>query len=245
MGRARKRHVQQELFPSHGGKRKGAGRPPKGERSSEPHKKRAVVKKSEPVHVTVRVVDELAALRQRESYRAIRRAMLTVFDRDVFHIVAVSIQGSHVHLLVEAQDRMALARGMQALQISAAKHLNRAFSKRRKERRRGRVFGDRYHAESITNRRQARHALAYVLNNWRRHGAHRVKELRGFAIDPFSSAIAFDGWREAVEVDWPLTYEPLPVWRPRTWLLTTGWRMYGLIGTSEVPGPRRKARAAA
>jgi REP element-mobilizing transposase RayT len=243
MGRARKRHVQQELFPKHGGKRKGAGRPPKGERSSEPHKRRAVLKKSEPVHVTVRVVDTLAALRQRDAYRAIRRAMLKVYDREVFHIVVASIQGSHIHFLVEAHDRMALARGMQSLHISAAKHINRALSKRRKQRRRGRVFSDRYHVEIIRSRRQARHVLSYVLNNWRRHGEHRVKELRGFAIDPFSSAVSFDGWREPIEVSWPPTYEPLPVWKPATWLLTTGWRMYGLISASEVPGPKPRGRA--
>ena len=128
--------------------------------------------------------------------------------------------------------------------MTAAKLINRAFSKRRRERRRGQVFGDRYHEEIIRNRRQARHALAYVLNNWRRHGEHRVKELRGFAIDPFSSALGFDGWREPVEVSWPPTYEPLPVWKPRTWLLSTGWRMYGLISTHEVPGPRPKVRRA-
>ena len=245
MGRPLERHRQGELFPKHGGKRKGAGRPPKGRRSSQPHKKRPALKKSEPVHVTVRVVDELATLRQLDAYKALRAAMWAVYDREEVHVVSVSIQASHVHLLVEARDRTALARGMQALQISAAKRINRAFSKRRTTRRRGRVFSDRYHAEIIKNRRQARHALAYVLNNWRRHGEHRVKELRGFSIDPFSSAISFDGWREAVEVDWPSTYEPLPVWKPQTWLMTTGWRMYGLISLSEVPGraPRRKAVA--
>jgi len=244
MGRPLKRHQQRELFPKHGGKRKGAGRPPKGPRASQSHKKRPALKKSEPVHVTIRVVDELTELRQRDAYKAIRAAMWTVYDREEFHIVNVSIQGSHVHLLVEALDRTALSRGMQSLQISAAKRINRAFSKRRKERRRGQVFGDRYHEEIIRNRRQARHALAYVLNNWRRHGEQRVKELRGFAIDPFSSAISFDGWREQVEVSWPSTYERLPVWKPRTWLLSTGWRMYGLISTHEVPGPRAKVRKA-
>ena len=254
MGRARKTHVQRELFArgdkpghdgkrTHGGKRKGAGRPvPKGKRPSERHKKRPALKKSEPVHVTIRVVDELANLRQRDGYKAIRTAMWKVFDREEFRIVHISIEGSHVHLIVEATDAKALSRGMKALQISAAKHINRLFSKRRKERRRGRVFSDRYHEEIITNRRQARHVLAYVLNNWRRHGEHRVKELRGFAIDPFSSAISFDGWREPLDVSWPPTYEPLPVWKPRTWLMTTGWRMYGLISVHEVPGPRPKVR---
>jgi hypothetical protein len=43
-----------------------------------------------------------------------------------------------VHLLVEAKDKAALARGMQGFQISAAKQLNRAISKRRPgPRRRG------------------------------------------------------------------------------------------------------------
>lgn len=244
MGRPLERHQQRELFPKHGGKRKGAGRPPKGPRSSQPHKRRPTLKKSEPVHVTIRVVAELADLRQREVYKAVRTAMWKVFDREEFRIVNVSIQGSHIHLLVEAADRMALARGMHAFEISAAKHINRAFSKDRKERRRGQVFVDRYHEEIIKSRRHARHVIAYVLNNWRRHGEHRVKELRGFAIDPFSSAINFDGWNAPIEVSWPSSYEPLPVWRPRTWLLTTGWRMYGLISPTEAPGPRRKpARA--
>ena len=113
MGRARKRHVQGELFPKHGGKRKGAGRPPKNKlRPSQPHKKRPAVKKSVPVHVTVRVVDELAELRQRDAYKAIRRAMTHVYARDEFHIVHVSIERSHVHFIIEASDRMALARGM-------------------------------------------------------------------------------------------------------------------------------------
>jgi len=243
MGRARKRHVQGELFPKHGGKRKGAGRPPKNKlRPSQPHKKRPAVKKSQPMHVTVRVVDELAELRQRDAYKAIRRAMTHVYARDEFHIVHASIERSHVHLIIEASDRMALARGMKAFEISAAKHINRAFSKGRSQRRRGKVFCDRYDSEPITNRRQARNTLAYVLNNWRKHGEHRVPELRGFQIDPFSSAINFDGWREAVTVDWPATYEPLPVWKPRTWLLTTGWRMYGLISVAETPGARAKRR---
>lgn len=166
MGPARKRHVQGELFPKHGGKRNGAGRPPKNKlRPSQPHKKRPAVKKSVPLHVTARVVDELAELRQRDAYKAIRRAMTHVYARDEFHIVHVSIERSHIHFIIEASDRMALARGMKALEISAAKLINRAFSKHRSRRRRGQVFCDRYDAEPITNRRQARNTLAYVLKN--------------------------------------------------------------------------------
>src|SRR5205814_9644640 len=86
-----------------------------------------------------------------------------------FRIVHLSIQRTHLHLLVEADDKAALASGMQGFQISAAKQLNAAISRGKPQRRRGTVFPDRYHAEIITSPRQARHSLAYVLANWRKH----------------------------------------------------------------------------
>ena len=242
MARVRKRRGQQELqFSRRGGKRPGAGRPKKGKRASEPHKRRLAVKPSEPVHVTLRTVDGLPRLRTRSAYKAVREAAITMLRHDSCRIVHLSIQRNHVHLLVEADDRMALARGMQAFQISAAKHINAALG-----RRRGQVFADRYHPERITNRKQARHALAYVLNNWRRHREDRAPFAENWVIDPFSSGWAFEGWKELE--DSPTlcklreTYQPMPVWRPKSWLLSTGWRMYGLIGAREVPGPRTGAR---
>jgi hypothetical protein len=41
---------------------------------------------------------------------------------------------------------------------------------------------------------------------------------------------------------WPPAYEPLPVHPPSSWLLTVGWRLYGLIDPREVPGARRRKR---
>ncbi len=228
MARARKRHVQQPLF-RHGGKRKGAGRPPKGRRSSERHQKRPPLRASEPVHVVLRVSREVGTLRRRQAYHAFRKALVATFTRDDFRVVHLSIQRDHVHLLGEASDRMALARGMQAFQISAAKHINATMN------RRGTVFPDRYHAEIIRSRRRARNALAYVLNNWRKHHEPLVRE---YAVDPFSTAIHFDGWRDLHETGFPASYEPLPVWKPKTWLLSDGWRLYGLVATTERPGKR-------
>jgi REP element-mobilizing transposase RayT len=229
-------------FSDRGGARPGAGRPKKGKRASERHKRRPVVKPSEPVHVTLRTVEGLPRLRTRKAYKAVREATISVLGRENCRIVHLSIQRNHVHLLVEADDRMALARGMQAFQISAAKHINAALG-----RRRGQVFADRYHPERITNRKQARHALAYVLNNWRRHREDRAPFAQGWLIDPFSSAWAFEGWKELEGSPflWKLreTYQPMPVWRPKSWLLREGWRMYGLIGVREVPGPRRVVRS--
>jgi putative transposase len=250
MARARKRHVQQQLrYPDkngqwRGGKRAGAGRPKAGLFASHPHKRRPRLKASEPVQVTIRAVKEVQRLRNFDAYHAVRKAMVATFSRENFRIVHVSIQGTHVHLIIEADNQIALARGMQAFQISAAKHLNAAITKRLglRKRRRGSVFTDRYHATIIRTPRHARHELAYVLNNWRRHGESQKRLSSGWRIDPFSSAPSFDGWRdvEAREATWPETYVPLPVWQPRTWLLRDGWRRYGLIRSTEVPGPRWK-----
>src|SRR3954467_2848697 len=175
--RGRPRHSEPEqlvLWKKRGGKRRGAGRPPKGTRAGSPHRERPFLHARYPVHVTLRVVGAVGNLRRRCVYQAIREATLTTARREDFRIVHLSIQRTHVHLLVEADDKRALAAGVQGFQISAAKHLNAAISKGQPgPRRRGTVFPDRYHATIITSPRQARHALAYCLNNWRRHHEDR------------------------------------------------------------------------
>ncbi|HEX6589068.1 MAG TPA: transposase, partial [Longimicrobiales bacterium] len=303
MARARKRHVQQVLFDrkgrptgpdgkprGRGGRREGAGRKPKGARAGAPHKKRPTLKRWQPVHVVLRVVEDVGSLRKRHMYKALREATISVARRELndlrdgaFRIVHLSIQRHHVHLLVEADHKLALSRGMQAFQISAAKHLNRAVSivrirraspdalraagasgaanglraysvtgaKRllrelRELRRRGTVFPDRFHQEIISTPKQARHALAYVLNNWRKHREDRWDFAAQWSVDPYSTGSHFDGWKEREDavVLWRLreTYQPMVVYLARTWLLREGWRKHGLIRVDEVPGARAVQR---
>jgi REP element-mobilizing transposase RayT len=251
MARARKRHVQQELFKGRGGKRPGAGRPPKGKRAGSPHKARPELNRRYPVHVVLRVVRELGSLRRRRMYKAFRAATIAVALRELnwkvdgaFRIVHVSIQRTHVHLIVEADHKLALARGMQSFQISAAKHLNAAVSVGRAERRRGTVFPDRYHQEILTTPTRCRRALAYVLNNWRKHGEDRTEVAQTWNVDPFSTGIVFTGWKEREGElflwKWRDTYEPLVVYLPKSWLLSEGWRRGGpLVGFREVPSSRQ------
>lgn len=157
---------QRELpFRLRGGKRRGAGRPRRGERSSERHQRREPLRATEPVHVTVRVVRDVGRLRTRKLYRAIQWATLAAARRARIRIIHLSIQHNHLHLLVEARDERALARGMQGFQISAAKHINAALIATDGTRRRGRVFADRYHAHILRTPREVRHALVYVMNN--------------------------------------------------------------------------------
>ena len=72
-------------------------------------------------------VGELGTLRRWRVYYAFRRALATSLAHVDFRVVHLSIQRTHVHLIAEAADHDALARGMQGLLISAARRINRAF----------------------------------------------------------------------------------------------------------------------
>lgn len=225
-----------------GGRRDGAGRPRKG-RGSAPHKRRAEVSARDPQHVVLRVADGVGSLRGNKAYRAIRRAFTVVLDRyGCFRIVHFSLQRDHVHLLCEANDKQTLAQGLKAFEISAAKHLNRELTPRGQRRRRGRVFADRYHVESISTVRGARNALNYVLNNWRKHREDRDPiGLFAGRIDPFSSGVWFVGWKERTlpYVAAPPGYEPPDVANPHTWLLSVGYQRGAPISCFDVPGNRK------
>jgi len=214
-----------------GGARAGAGRP-KVEGSGESHLTRRGLKKNQAVHVTVRLRPRLRNLRARNIYKMVRRAFCHACLR-FFRIVHYSVQGNHIHLICEASDKDALAKGMQGFSIRVAKGLNRIM------KRSGKVFADRYNAQYISTPRHARNALRYVLNNVRKH-AYRMgdrKALERSFVDPCSSGAYFDGWTRASlkYVPDPDTGTP-PVARPQTWLLRVGWRKYHpLIATWEFP----------
>jgi len=196
-----------------GGKRKGAGRPPQRYRSSEEHAPRERFDRLTAFHVTLRTVDDLGNLRTPVSYHAVREALDAVRTRPDFGIVQLSIQTNHIHSIVEADNDSALAKGMQAFQVSSARRINRALH------RTGQVFGDRYHPVEISSPTQALYELNYVLNNWRRHKRDVGQD---WSVDYYSSGPSFDGWRETFTL--PAHYRPLPVKRARTWLLNVGWR---------------------
>jgi hypothetical protein len=136
---------------------------------------------------------------------------------------------------------MALARGMQAFEISAARKLNRVL------KRRGTVFSDRYNARALKSPREVRNALSYVLNNWRHHVARG--DHAPYPLDPYSTAMAFGGWRDcdprAVRARAPAGYEEMETSPARSWVLREGWRIHGLISTREVPGSSPKSKTPA
>ena len=221
----------------HGGRRDGAGRKPAAGRKRHEHRARPFHHARLPVHVVLRVTGAVGRLRRRRAYQAVRAAMIKTIARTDFRIVHLSIRGSQIQLLCEADDRIALANGVRGLCVSAARRLNLAISLERGVKRRGRVFTDRYHATTIAHPRQARNALAFVLNNWQQHrdgdrgaASRRVAARRDLVrraqVDPYSTAVWFSGWieRGGAPLRWPRDYEPLPSMTPRTWLLAQGWK---------------------
>src|SRR5215468_8438620 len=125
---------QRELF-RRGGKRRGAGRKPRGARAGERHQARLDFKPYHALHVVVRVAPSVGSLRRRKLYKAMRDATITAALREWFRIVHISLQRNHVHLLVEAEDKAALARGMQSFTISAARHIDVALCDGERQRR--------------------------------------------------------------------------------------------------------------
>jgi REP element-mobilizing transposase RayT len=236
----RKRGQVEMVFKTHGGKRRGAGRKPKGQRRGASHDARPEHDPRHPVHVTMRVVGSASGLRRRDIYVAVREATIVTARREDFRIVHLSIQRDHIHLIVEADSRCALSKGIHGFSISAARQINKAITARGGDRRTGRVIADRYHSRPLTSPRAVRNAIAYLLGNWRHHGEDRAPMARTWKVDPFSSGAVFFDWKELEDspVLWPLppTYHPLIVFRPRTWLLQSWPRFHPLISVYEVPG---------
>jgi hypothetical protein len=178
----------------------------------------------------MRVAKHVWNLRTRRCFSVIHRAFCKAGSvgvaREGFRLVHYSVQGNHLHLLVEADDRAALMRGAKGLSVRLARALNGVMG------RKGQVFGDRYHVQLLTGPARVRWALRYVLCNARRHAAQRGERYPAGWLDPFSSARFFDGWRGAGQPESP----DAAISHPKSWLLTAGWRRRGLLEPHEVPG---------
>jgi REP element-mobilizing transposase RayT len=68
----------------------------------------------------------------------LKRVFYAANRRDDFRLIHFSIQGNHVHFIVEADDSQRLSRGMQGLNVRIAMALNRLIG------RRGKVLADRF-----------------------------------------------------------------------------------------------------
>jgi REP element-mobilizing transposase RayT len=187
---------------THGGAREGAGRP----RSKNLHSRlrRPVHRARFPLHVTMRLSWNLPSLRRKTRFVHIKRAFRYGCDRFGMRMCEFSVQDTHIHLIVEAGDKQALSRGMQALAVRIARAVNRMLG------RHGQVIADRYHSKPLRTPTEVKNALHYVRYNMQHHAAGLVD---AWARDPFSSA-SVEGRRYG---EFPTVAEP------QTWLLAHGF----------------------
>jgi putative transposase len=129
----------------------------------------------------MRVLPEIPSLRVLNGW--VRRALIAGSNQPGFRLIHFSIQGNHLHLIVEADDTARLSRGMQGLAVRISHAVNRALS-----RKRGKVFSDRFHAHVLRTQRETKNAVAYVLENFRRHRAEGGRPLSIGFVDPHTSA---------------------------------------------------------
>src|SRR5262249_54760258 len=165
------------------------------------HLKREKLSRHHPLHLTLRLRQDVWNLRSWRSFSRLYDCFAGGRDRFGFRLCEFSVLGNHIHLLVEAENKRALARGMQGLCIRIAKKLNAMMQ------RRGPVFADRYHAHVLKTPTEVRRARRYLATNAHEHGlAARPFE------DPYCSFTLDARWGER------------PTSSPQTWLLRVGWR---------------------
>src|SRR5258705_3617156 len=152
------------------------------------------------VLVTMRMLSGVGFLRGFKFRRAIEDALRAAKERFGMRVVHYSIQGNHLHLILEADEPAKFSRAVQGLAVRIARALNRV------ARRTGRVFSDRFHAHVLKALREVKYAVGYVVENFRHHLREDVAPQ---GLDPCSSA----GWKDDRSGTGP------PFSLPRTWLL--------------------------
>ncbi len=79
------------------------------------------------MHVTVRMRRGVPSLRKQSLVRELRRSLAAACERGEFRVTHHSLQRDHVHLIVEASGKEALARGMKSVAARLARAVNRVF----------------------------------------------------------------------------------------------------------------------
>lgn len=223
----------------HGGWRAGAGRPVGKGRRNVRHRVRESHRAEHPLHVVLR--SSFQPLRSQFVFPTLRTALARATRaRSDFRVVHFSVQLDHLHLIVEATTKTALARGMQGLAIRVAKQINALLG------RHGKIWADRFFSRELSSPRTVHRAIGYVLGNFQKH-ARASNYPHRYRIDPYSSAPYFAGFLElqgfapdelAPQRELPLTPRGVPPPRfdaetpclgAQTWLANRGWKRGGVL----------------
>ena len=106
-------HQQRFAFPNrHGGNRKhnwAQKQKRKGKLCPVPHRRRCEVEERFPMHVTMRLREGLESLRRKQTYAVVCQALDNGKEYGEFRLNHYSVQSNHLHMIVEARDRVWLS----------------------------------------------------------------------------------------------------------------------------------------
>lgn len=146
---------------------KRAGRPAKHDKAIR-HIERPIFYKTRSFMITIKVKKNKAEIRNKTVLSLLKRAIMNA-RRQGLKVIHFTLEYDHAHFLIEADNHIILAKGMQSLGVTLAKAINKA------RKQSGTVYKNRYHFNRITTPRQLRNVMNYIFTNGRKHG--RTKDI--------------------------------------------------------------------
>ena len=161
----------------------GRGRPKKRKADAVTHQARPWLAEQTALHVTLKLRASVPNLRDRKRFAAVRAAFVKFCNvpGSGFRLVHFSVQTNHIHLIAEADSKLALSKGMQRVAHSISRRVNALA-----ERWIGRIFKERYHAHVLMTSTEMVNAVRYVRDN---HAHHTGGARSDAAADEYSSFV--------------------------------------------------------
>jgi len=126
------------------------------------HTCRPLIKKSTPLHLTIKVRSNKADIQNKIILKALHRAIMRARIQGL-KVLHYALEYNHVHLLIEADNNKLLHKGMQAFGITIAKAINKFKSNK------GTVYKHRYHFRQISSLRDFKNVMNYIFQNGMKH----------------------------------------------------------------------------
>jgi hypothetical protein len=152
---------------------------------------RPALPKRAPLLVRVRVHPDVWKLDSRRVLPVVLGSLAEGAERFGVRIVFYRVESDRLLLVVEADNRGALKRGMQGFGIRLSKAINRLMGTR------GSIFKERYHLQILEQPDQARSALLGVLEDGDSSAGPRVGKLAEPKTHALRSALASSRVRRA------------------------------------------------
>lgn len=170
------------------------GRNPDGSpktRAGVAHLKRESFDQRMPVHVTLAFAQGVFNLRSERCWQPIREILQQASAPEAvgeFAILEFTVQGNHMHLLVEADSSTVLRKRMQGLCTRIAKAIAKVMRLRgvappapvNGVPRPAKLLSDRFHSRVLHSMREASRVRKYILDNTKKHTFERVETMAAY-----------------------------------------------------------------